>query len=111
MPEISPLGPSARPRLVSSSQFVDDQIGVVRRRVAAAVEKGALTGDDAAAIVRRLDEIQKDVDAGAANASLSRSALRRTSEELHAINRQVALASRPAVAAKPAAPGRVDITA
>lgn len=110
MPEISPLGPSARPRLVSSSQFVDDQISVVRRRVAAAVEKGALNSNDAAAIVRRLDDIQKAVDAGAATASLSRAALRQTSEELHAINRQVAQASRPA-APKPAVPGRVDITA
>jgi hypothetical protein len=111
MPEISPLGPGARPRLVSSSQFVDDQISVVRRRVAAAVEKGGLSGDDAAAIVRRLDQIQREIDAGAATASLSRSALRRTSEELHAINRQVAQAIRPAAAPKPTIPGRLDITA
>ena len=89
MSEISSLGPGGRPRLASSSQFVDDQINVLRRRVAAAVEKGALSTDDGAAIVKQLDDIQKSVDAGAVTASLSRTDLRRTSEELHAINRQV----------------------
>ena len=112
MPDISPLAPGVRPRLVSSSQVIDDQINVLRRRVAAAVEKGALGAEDGAAIARRLDDIQQAVDAGAATASLSRAALRQTSETLHAINRQVAQASRAAMAAsRTAAPGRIDITA
>ena len=116
MSEISSLGPGGRPRLASSSQFVDDQINVLRRRVAAAVEKGALSTDDGAAIVKQLDDIQKSVDAGAVTASLSRSDLRRTSEELHAINRQVIQANRAAAANSTAAPsrgkpGHIDITA
>jgi len=116
MPEISSLGPGVRPRLASSSQFVDDQINVLRRRVAASVERGALSTDDGAAIVRQLDDIQKSVDAGAAAASLSRSDLRRTSEELHAINRHVIQANRAAAAnsgatPSPVVPGHIDITA
>lgn len=116
MPEISPIGPELRPRLASSSQFVDDQINVLRRRVAASVENGALSAADSAAITRQLDDIQQRIDAGAANASLSRADLRHTSEALHAINRRVILANRAAATANAGTPqtpatGRIDITA
>lgn len=80
---------SERTRTASSFQFVHDQIDILRRQVATAVERGSLGLDHAAEIAGDLDEIQKSVEAGAADRSMSRGDLRAVSQNLHDIRKYV----------------------
>jgi hypothetical protein len=101
--------PSDRTRMASSSQFVDDQIDILRRRVADAVDKGALGLDEGAKIAAQLDALQKEVDDGTATGRLKRADLRDIGKGLHAIAKQIVQANRAAAdAARDDAPSSAD---
>lgn len=93
---IGPDNASDRTRTVSSFQYIYDQIDILRRQTDSAMSRGAFDADTGGRIAGRLDMIEKAIDSGVADRSMSRSDLREVNAELHEIRKNIVLARRMA---------------